>query len=62
MKQILIVESSPRGPESASRKLAGKVRARLEAQYPEARIVERDLAKDKRPSLGRSDPEGDVDA
>jgi FMN-dependent NADH-azoreductase len=54
MKQILIVESSPRGPESASRTLAGKVRARLEAQYPEARIVERDLAHDNVPHLGES--------
>jgi FMN-dependent NADH-azoreductase len=51
MKQILIVESSPRGPESASRKLAAKVRARLEAQYPEARVVERDLAHDNIPHL-----------
>ncbi|WP_263359071.1 FMN-dependent NADH-azoreductase [Acidicapsa ligni] len=51
MKRILIVESSPRGSESASRKLAGKVRARLEAQYPEARIAERDLVHDKLPHL-----------
>jgi FMN-dependent NADH-azoreductase len=51
MKQILIVESSPRGPESASRKLASKIRARLEAQYPMATIVERDLVKDKLPHL-----------
>ena len=51
MKQILIVESSPRGPESASRRLAGKVRARLEAEYPEATMIERDLAKDKLPHL-----------
>lgn len=51
MKQILIVEASPRGPESASRKLAGKLRSRLEAQYPEAKIVERDLAHDRIPHL-----------
>jgi FMN-dependent NADH-azoreductase len=51
MKQILIVESSPRGSESASRKLASKVRARLEAQYPGARVIERDLVKDKLPHL-----------
>lgn len=51
MKQILIVESSPRGSESASRKLASKVRARLEAQYPGAKVIERDLAKDKLPHL-----------
>jgi FMN-dependent NADH-azoreductase len=52
MKQILIVESSPRGSESASRKLTGKVRARLEARYSEATIIERDLAKNKVPHLG----------
>jgi FMN-dependent NADH-azoreductase len=54
MKRILIIESSPRGPESASRTLAGKVRARLEAQYPEARIVERDLVHDNIPHLDES--------
>jgi FMN-dependent NADH-azoreductase len=51
MNRILIVESSPRGSESASRTLASRVRARLEAQYPEARIVERDLTHDKVPHL-----------
>ena len=51
MQRILIVESSPRGPESASRTLASKVRARLEAQYPEATIIERDLVEDKLPHL-----------
>jgi FMN-dependent NADH-azoreductase len=51
MNQILIVESSPRGPESASRKLARKVRERLEVQYPGAKVVVRDLAKDKLPHL-----------
>jgi len=51
MKQILIVESSPRGSESASSKLAGKVRARLEARYPEATLIERDLAKNIVPHL-----------
>ncbi len=51
MKQILFVESSPRGAQSASRTLAGKVRARLEAQYPEATIIERDLVKDRLPHL-----------
>jgi FMN-dependent NADH-azoreductase len=54
MKRILIVESSPRGAESASRALAGKVRARLASQYPEARIVERDLVHDNVPHLDES--------
>ncbi|MDR3737143.1 MAG: NAD(P)H-dependent oxidoreductase, partial [Acidobacteriaceae bacterium] len=51
MNQILIVESSPRGAESASRKLTRKVRERLEMQYPDAKVVVRDLAKDKLPHL-----------
>jgi FMN-dependent NADH-azoreductase len=51
MKQILIVESSPRGTESASRKLTDKLRERLETRYPEATIIERDLVKDKLPHL-----------
>jgi FMN-dependent NADH-azoreductase len=54
MKQILIVESSPRGSESASRKLTGKVRERLEMRYPGAKIVERDLVKDKLPHLDQA--------
>jgi FMN-dependent NADH-azoreductase len=51
MNQILIVESSPRGAESASRQLTRKVRERLGVQYPEAKVVVRDLAKDKLPHL-----------
>jgi len=51
VNQILIVESSPRGAESASRQLTRKVRERLEVQYPEAKVVVRDLVKDKLPHL-----------
>jgi FMN-dependent NADH-azoreductase len=51
MTQILIVESSPRGTDSASRKLTDTLRERIEMQYPEARIIERDLVKDKFPHL-----------
>jgi FMN-dependent NADH-azoreductase len=51
MMQILIVESSPRGIDSASRKLTDKLRERLEMQYPEARVIERDLVKDQLPHL-----------
>jgi FMN-dependent NADH-azoreductase len=54
MNQILIVESSPRGAESASRELTRKLRERLEVQYPEAKVVVRDLAKDKLPHLDLS--------
>lgn len=51
MKQILIIEASPRGAESASRQLARKLKERLQRQYPEARFVERDLAKGPLPHL-----------
>jgi FMN-dependent NADH-azoreductase len=51
MKQILIIEASPRGAESASRQLTRKLKERLETQYPEAKFVERDLAKDPLPHL-----------
>jgi FMN-dependent NADH-azoreductase len=54
MKQILIVESSPRGVESASRALTRKLRERLEIQYPEARVIERDLARDQLPHLDQA--------
>jgi FMN-dependent NADH-azoreductase len=54
VNQILIVESSPRGAESASRKLTFKVRQRLEARYPQAKVVVRDLAKDKLPHLDQT--------
>jgi len=51
VNQILIVESSPRGAESASRKLTAKLRERLAMRYSEATIIERDLVKDKLPHL-----------
>jgi len=51
MKQILIIESSPRGAESAGRQLTEKLRERLRALYPEAKLVERDLARDSLPHL-----------
>jgi FMN-dependent NADH-azoreductase len=51
MKQILVIESSPRGVESASRQLTRKLTERLKALYPEARLVERDLAQDPLPHL-----------
>lgn len=51
MKQILVIESSPRGAESASRQLTHRLTERLRTLYPEARLVERDLAKDPLPHL-----------
>jgi FMN-dependent NADH-azoreductase len=51
MKQILVIESSPRGAESASRQLTDKVRKRLRLLYPEAKLTEHDLSKDPLPHL-----------
>jgi len=51
MKQILIIETSPRGPQSASRKVAEKLSTRLQAAYPGAKLVYRDLSKDKVPHM-----------
>jgi FMN-dependent NADH-azoreductase len=51
MKQILIIESSPRGTESASRQLTAKLRERLRALYPEAKLIEHDLARAPLPNL-----------
>jgi len=51
MKQILVIESSPRGAESASRQLTHRLTVRLRTLYPEVRLVERDLAKDPLPHL-----------
>jgi len=51
MKQILVIESSPRGTESASRKLTRSLTEHLRMSYLEARLVERDLAKDPLPHL-----------
>ena len=51
MKQILVVEASPRGTASASRALTLSLIERLKAQYPTAKIAGRDLVKDKLPAL-----------
>ncbi|MDR3607784.1 MAG: FMN-dependent NADH-azoreductase [Oligoflexia bacterium] len=54
MKQILIIEVSPRTGVSASRKVTEKLSARLRAEFPDAKLVYRDLAKDKTPHLDDS--------
>jgi FMN-dependent NADH-azoreductase len=51
MQRILIVESSPRGAQSASRQLTETLRERLRSLYPHAGFVERDLAADPLPHL-----------
>src|ERR1700681_1176932 len=47
IKQILMVDVSPRGPSSASRNVSQKLSTRLRAKFLEATLVRRDLAKDK---------------
>jgi FMN-dependent NADH-azoreductase len=54
MKQILIIVVSPRGSESTSRTVTQNLSARLVARFPDAKIVHRDLAKDKVPHLDYS--------
>jgi FMN-dependent NADH-azoreductase len=54
MEQILIVASSPRGTESATRALTRRLRQRLETQYPEVRFIERDVANDNLPHLDQA--------
>lgn len=49
-KQILVVDSSPRAG-AVSRKLTGEIAGRLQKQYPEARVVHRDLAAAPLPHL-----------
>ena len=51
MQKILIVESSPRGKESASRQLTEKLRERLKSIYPTAEVMERDLVSNPLPHL-----------
>jgi FMN-dependent NADH-azoreductase len=51
MKQILIIESSPRGAESASRHMTDTLRLRLKTLYPNASFVVRDLTAAPLPHL-----------
>ena len=51
MSQILVVESSPRGSDSASRKLAAELVEELHKKLPQAKIVRRDVAASPLPHL-----------
>jgi len=51
MKQILLIEVSPRGQDSASRSVADTLAARLTDLYPSVRLVRRDLAVERLPHL-----------
>lgn len=52
MKNILLVQSSPRGSESFSHKVAQSVVNDLKARHPEAKVVVRDLAASPPPHVG----------
>lgn len=51
MKQILMIEVSPRGKDSASRAVADTLAVRLTSLYPSAKLVRRDLAAEHMPQL-----------
>ena len=51
MKQIRMIEVSPRGTDSASRAVADTLAARLVVRYPSAKLIRRDLAAEQLPHL-----------
>jgi FMN-dependent NADH-azoreductase len=51
MKNILIIEVSPRGNDSASRAVSNKLAERLAELYPGAKILRHDLAAEHLPHL-----------
>jgi FMN-dependent NADH-azoreductase len=54
MKNILLIQSSPRGSESYSQKVARSVVSDLEEQHPDAKVVERNLAQNPPPHVGEA--------
>jgi len=54
MKNILFIQSSPRGLESYSQKVARSVVDDLENRYPDAKVVVRDLAQNPPPHVGEA--------
>ena len=44
MKKILVIESSPRGDQSVSRKLTREIVTKLRAKYPDSEVNTRDLS------------------
>ena len=53
MKNILLIQSSPRGIESLSQQVAHSIVKDLQTRYPEANVVVRDLAENPPPHVGR---------
>lgn len=52
MKNILLIQSSPKGPESYSNKVALSVINELKARNPDAQVVVRNLAENPPPHIG----------
>ena len=52
MKNILLIQSSPRGTASLSQKVARSVVDDLQARHPHANVVVRDLAQSPPPHVG----------
>jgi FMN-dependent NADH-azoreductase len=52
MKNILLIQSSPRGNASLSQKVAQSVVDDLQARHPHAKVVVRDLAQNPPPHVG----------
>jgi FMN-dependent NADH-azoreductase len=53
-RQILVISASPRGSVSASRTTAQTLEARLRREFPDAKLVYRDLAEKPLPHLDSS--------
>jgi FMN-dependent NADH-azoreductase len=51
MKNILLIETSPRGKDSASRSVADTLAARLADLHPSAKLMRRDLTAERPPHL-----------
>src|SRR6267142_6747229 len=58
MKNILLIQSSPRGLESYSQKVARSIVGDLEERYPGANVVVRDLAQNPPPHVDQAFVEG----
>lgn len=52
MKNILLIESSPRGSDSYSHQAAGSIVSELQKRNPGAKVVVRDLAENPPPHVG----------
>ena len=50
-KHILVINSSPHGPQSVSRRVADAALKQLLARYPGAQVTHRDLDKSPLPHL-----------